>query len=91
MILPLNQLVRLDETEDDNVIEDINVEIPGNQPGHEDNVKEEDSGDEIAEENVRRASDSSSDDPYTPPKRIRRPPDRYSPANYNAIFVTTRL
>ena len=75
------------ETEDDNVMEDIIVELPGNQPGHEDNVEEEDSRDEIAEENVGRASYSSSDDLHTPLKRTRRPPHRYSPDNYNAIFL----
>ena len=79
-----------DETEDDNVMGYIIVEIPGNLHGHEDYVEKEDSGDEIAEKDVGRASDSCSDDTHTPPKRIRRPPDRYTPANYNTIFVTTR-
>ena len=80
-----------DETEDNNVMEDIIVELPGTQLGHEDNVEEEDSMDKIAEEGVGMASASSSDDPHTPPKRIRCPPNCYSPANYNAIFITTRL
>ena len=59
-----------DETEDDNVIEDIIVELPVNQFGHEDNVEEEDSRDELDDEDVGTASDSSSDDPHIPPKRI---------------------
>ena len=69
-------------------MEDIIVELPVNHFGHEDNVEEEDSMDA---EDVGTESDSSSDEPHTPPKRIRRPPDRYSPASYNAVFVTTRL
>ena len=62
-----------------------------NQFGHEDTVEEEDSRDELDNEDVGTASDSSSDDPHTPPKRIRLPPDRHSPANYNAVCITTRL
>ena len=72
-----------DETEDDNVMEDIIVELSVNQFGHEYNVEEEDSRDD---EDVGTASDSSSDDPHTHPKIIRRPPDRHSPANYNAVL-----
>ena len=72
-------------------MEDIIDELPGNQPGHEDNADKEDIRDEIYEEDVGTASESSSDDTHTPPKRIRRPPDRYSPATYNAVCITTRL
>ena len=42
-------------------MEDIIVELHGNQPGHEDNVEEKDSGDEIAEEDVGRVLDFMSD------------------------------
>ena len=72
-------------------MEDIIVELPVNHFGHEDNVEEEDSRDELDDKDVGTASYSSSDDPHTPPKRIRRPPDRYSPANYNDVCITTRL
>ena len=71
-----------DETEDNNAMEDIIVELPGNQHGHEDNVEEENSRDEITEEDVGTASEYISDDPHTP----RRLHDRYSPANYNCYF-----
>ena len=43
------------------------------------------------DEDVGTSSDSSSDDPHAPPRKIRRPPDSYSPANYNAIYITTIL
>ena len=62
-----------------------------NQLGYEDNIEEEDSEDELDDEDVGTASYFNSDDPHTPPKIIIRSPDRYSPDNYNALYITTRL
>ena len=69
-------------------MEDIIVELPGDPTGHKDNVEEKDIRND---EDVGMVLDSSSDDPHTLPKRIRRPPGRYSPVNYNAVFITTRF
>ena len=50
------------ETDDDNVMEDIIVGLPANQLGHEDNIEEEDSRDELDYVDVGTASDSNSDE-----------------------------